>query len=203
MDGLGERLREQRGHVGMSQRALARAAGISSAYLSQLENGLKQPSLDVLDRLAEELGVGSSALLGDEGTPPLGLPTGEVVHGARALAEIEREVRSPAALLRLVDRVREYLAGPLGERLGAYRQVAEDYVALVDAFAHHRYRSLPGAAIVVVVASLSYLIDPEDVWPDAHPHGHVDDLAILAFTRALVADDLVDFRRWRAQQGTG
>ena len=42
----------------LSQEALARAAGVSSGYLSKLERGLyKEPSYDVLSRIAGALSV--------------------------------------------------------------------------------------------------------------------------------------------------
>jgi transcriptional regulator with XRE-family HTH domain len=43
--------------LGMRQGALAASAGITSAYLSMIENGLRQPEPEVTRRLADELGV--------------------------------------------------------------------------------------------------------------------------------------------------
>lgn len=43
--------------LGMRQGALAASAGISSAYLSQIEHGVRQPEFEVARRLADELGV--------------------------------------------------------------------------------------------------------------------------------------------------
>lgn len=41
----------------LTQQHLAEAAGISTPYLSQIENGLREPSVDVLKRLAAVLAV--------------------------------------------------------------------------------------------------------------------------------------------------
>jgi DNA-binding XRE family transcriptional regulator len=46
-----------REHRGLSAVALAKAVEISPPYLSQIEHGRRQPSLDVLRRLAQALGV--------------------------------------------------------------------------------------------------------------------------------------------------
>lgn len=56
MEDLGSRLRSIREEQGLSMSEVARRAGISKAYLSQLENGDSQhPSYEVLGRLATAL----------------------------------------------------------------------------------------------------------------------------------------------------
>lgn len=50
-------VRVWREHRGLSARALARRAGISTAYLSQIETGKKPGSFDAMGRLARALGV--------------------------------------------------------------------------------------------------------------------------------------------------
>ncbi|HSM67869.1 MAG TPA: helix-turn-helix transcriptional regulator [Ilumatobacteraceae bacterium] len=71
---LGEFIRSQRRIADLSQRELARLADLSDAYLSQLERGLHEPSVRVLNGLAQALNVPSDRLLGylgrhDEVTP--------------------------------------------------------------------------------------------------------------------------------------
>lgn len=56
-----KRLREARG---LSQRALARACGVTSQAVSLIEAGRREPSLAMARRLAEALGVGLSELAG-------------------------------------------------------------------------------------------------------------------------------------------
>jgi transcriptional regulator with XRE-family HTH domain len=49
---------------GMTQRALAKQAGVTPGYVAQLEMGArKNPSLEVLRRLAKALGVPVTELL--------------------------------------------------------------------------------------------------------------------------------------------
>jgi len=52
----GERLREARLRAGMSQRELSEP-GVSYAYISRIEAGVRTPSVKVLRKLAPKLGV--------------------------------------------------------------------------------------------------------------------------------------------------
>jgi transcriptional regulator with XRE-family HTH domain len=58
-----EVLREIRQEKGLSQEALADRAGLHRTYISQVERGLKSPSLRSLEQIAQALGVPASALL--------------------------------------------------------------------------------------------------------------------------------------------
>ena len=66
MDDFGARLAEIRSDAGFSQSALAEAVGTSQSAISQMESGERQPSFDMLRRLAKALGVSTSHLLGGE-----------------------------------------------------------------------------------------------------------------------------------------
>jgi len=65
MSTMGERIRMQRGRLGLTAAELARRAEISKAYLSELEND-KVPSVSaaVLYRIASELGCTMESLMG-------------------------------------------------------------------------------------------------------------------------------------------
>jgi transcriptional regulator with XRE-family HTH domain len=52
-----ENLRTARDKAGISQEQLAERAGLHRTYISQLERGLKSPSLDVIVALARGLRV--------------------------------------------------------------------------------------------------------------------------------------------------
>ncbi|MEU0937547.1 helix-turn-helix transcriptional regulator [Embleya sp. NPDC005971] len=62
---IGERVRFYRTRRGRTQAAVAGLAGIAEDYLSQIERGLKTPTIAVLHTLAKELAVPTSALLGE------------------------------------------------------------------------------------------------------------------------------------------
>ncbi len=58
-----EVLREIRQENGLSQEELADRAGLHRTYISQVERGLKSPSLRSLEQIAQALGLPPSALL--------------------------------------------------------------------------------------------------------------------------------------------
>jgi len=59
---LGDYIREQRRTAEMSLRQLARLAGVSNPYLSQIERGLRQPSAEILQQIARGLRISAEAL---------------------------------------------------------------------------------------------------------------------------------------------
>ena len=60
---LGEGVRAIRTQLGWSQEKLAEAAGLHRSYISQLERGHRNPTLDVLVRLASALDTKLSVLV--------------------------------------------------------------------------------------------------------------------------------------------
>lgn len=60
---LGTAVRELRTERGLSQEALADAAQVHVTYLSGIERGLRNPSLDKLNALAAALKLGTLELL--------------------------------------------------------------------------------------------------------------------------------------------
>jgi transcriptional regulator with XRE-family HTH domain len=60
---LGEELRRAREEAGLTQEDLAFEAKLSRPYVSMLERGLKSPTLDVLFRLCDAMGVRASELV--------------------------------------------------------------------------------------------------------------------------------------------
>jgi len=59
---LGAFIRSQRELQAMSVRQLAELSGISNPYLSQIERGLREPSEQVLDAIAQQLELSADAL---------------------------------------------------------------------------------------------------------------------------------------------
>jgi transcriptional regulator with XRE-family HTH domain len=59
---LGEFIRELRKNARISLRQLAEQAGVSNPYLSQIERGLRRPSAEVLQQLANALRVSTPLL---------------------------------------------------------------------------------------------------------------------------------------------
>ena len=65
-DLIGKRIREARTQRRMTQEQLAEKAEITIVYLSELERGIKLPSLTVFVAIAEALHVSTDSLLRDE-----------------------------------------------------------------------------------------------------------------------------------------
>jgi len=83
----------------MSLRDLANRSGVSKAYLSQLENDPgRRPSVDVVVRIAEALGVSVLELLdrGDAGTGPTGHPASAAGTEDAAGADLSATAAAPS-----------------------------------------------------------------------------------------------------------
>lgn len=60
---LGNTLKRLRGIYGYSAKEMSELLGISSSYLSEIENGKKKVSMDLLERYSELLGLRVSTLV--------------------------------------------------------------------------------------------------------------------------------------------
>jgi ribosome-binding protein aMBF1 (putative translation factor) len=60
-----ELVRKHRTRKGLSQEALAEAAGIHHTYVGLLERGERKPTIDVAERVARALGCKLSALIAE------------------------------------------------------------------------------------------------------------------------------------------
>ncbi len=80
VDALGDFIKRQRRLADLSQRELARLADLSDAYLSQIERGLHEPSVRVVNALSSALNIPSDKLFGFLGrTEEAAVPTTESV----------------------------------------------------------------------------------------------------------------------------
>jgi transcriptional regulator with XRE-family HTH domain len=78
---VGDFIREQRSAAKVSLRELARAAGVSNPYLSQVERGLRKPSAEILQQIAKALRISAETLyvragILDEDAEPTDLEVG-------------------------------------------------------------------------------------------------------------------------------
>ncbi len=116
---FGTVIRQSRDVRGLSSLEAARAAGISAAYLSKLENdGVKKPSPPVLHRLSEALSVPYAELMRLNGYRLPGEPDGRPVEslGAALFADITADER---------DELVEYLAWYRARRRSGRPPVAQ------------------------------------------------------------------------------
>lgn len=70
IDGIGERIREERERAGLSQRKLAKRLGLSPSLISQLESGQTKPSVGTLYAIVTELGVSVDSVIRSGDEPP-------------------------------------------------------------------------------------------------------------------------------------
>jgi len=103
---FGEFVKAQRKLAQISQRNLAKSAGFSDSYLSQLERGMYMPSPQMVRALADAIGVPASVLLAQLGLldDDEGRPGGveEAIHAETRLTPAQREA--------LITVYRSYLA---------------------------------------------------------------------------------------------
>lgn len=70
-DILARNLRLLRAHRGLSQEGLAFESGINRTYVSDVERGVRNVSIDNISRLATALGVPAWELLKDDASDPV------------------------------------------------------------------------------------------------------------------------------------
>jgi transcriptional regulator with XRE-family HTH domain len=111
---LGDYIREQRESAQVSLRQLAKNAGVSNPYLSQIERGLKKPSAEILQQIAKGLRISAETLyvragiLEDRGT------TSDVVGAI--LADLTIDDRQKRVLLDIYESFRSEHAADLATR---------------------------------------------------------------------------------------
>nr|WP_269442027.1 helix-turn-helix transcriptional regulator [Jatrophihabitans sp. SB3-54] len=92
---IGEFIREQREQAEVSVRQLARLAGVSNPYLSQIERGLRKPSADILQQIAKGLRISAEQLYVRAGILETRIGNPELVAAILAdegLAERQKQV---------------------------------------------------------------------------------------------------------------
>jgi transcriptional regulator with XRE-family HTH domain len=69
MDDIGVRLKSIRTHQGLSQRGLAKKSGVSNATISLIEHGRTDPSMGMLKRILEAMGVSFAEFFSSDSRP--------------------------------------------------------------------------------------------------------------------------------------
>jgi len=103
---VGDFIRTQRNAAQVSLRELARSAGVSNPYLSQVERGLRKPSAEILAQIARGLKISAETLYEQAGILDRRSGTPDTVTAIRSDPALSE--RHKAVLLDLY----ESLAGP-------------------------------------------------------------------------------------------
>lgn len=90
---LGEMIRRQREMASLPMRQLAAMAGISNPYLSQIERGLRDPSDQVLNAIADSLQMSADSLRPPAPEPDLNEAPPPVVVAIRADPDLTTQQR--------------------------------------------------------------------------------------------------------------
>jgi transcriptional regulator with XRE-family HTH domain len=98
---LGEFIRRQRELSEVSMRQFAELAGISNPYLSQIERGLRAPSEQVLQSIADVLEMSADTLYDQAGVPREEDGPSDVVRAIREDAKLTGRQRQ--ALIEVYD----------------------------------------------------------------------------------------------------
>lgn len=92
---VGEFIRQQRENAQQSIRDLARAAGVSNPYLSQIERGIRRPSAEILQQIARALEISAESLYVRagilDGTPPAASSVPEAIMNDERLTAEQRQ----------------------------------------------------------------------------------------------------------------
>src|SRR5947209_9041023 len=106
---VGDYIREQRSAARVSLRELARTAGVSNPYLSQVERGLRKPSAEILASIARGLKISAETLYEQAGILDRRSGTADTVAAIRSDPALSE--RHKAVLLELYETyVREHAA---------------------------------------------------------------------------------------------
>lgn len=210
----GTRVRDRRLLLGMKQADLARAAGVSPAYINLIEHNRRRVGPDLLAALADALAVEPAALAeGAEG------PLFDALREAAATGE--------AGLQPEIDRAEEFVgrfpgwAGLLAVRQGQVARLTREIAALSDRLAQDPFLSASLHEVLSVVTSLhassAILAETEDIEPEwrsrFHRNIHADSERLAGASAALVsyldqerapetalASPQEEFERWLAGQ---
>ena len=187
----GSRLRERRLQLGLRQAEVARAAGISASYLNLIEHNRRRIGADVMERLAQALGVPMATLAEGAGGALIedlrAAAASSGVAGAGAQAELDRlddfAGRFPgwARTLAMVHR-----------RAQGLERAVE---ALNDRMTHDPHLSASLHEVLSAVSSVrstsAILAETEDIDPDwrerFHRNLHQDSERLALGAEALVA----------------
>jgi transcriptional regulator with XRE-family HTH domain len=92
---VGEFIRQQRENAQQSIRDLARSAGVSNPYLSQIERGIRRPSADILQQIARALEISAETLYVRagilDGTPPETSSVPEAINNDERLSAEQKQ----------------------------------------------------------------------------------------------------------------
>jgi transcriptional regulator with XRE-family HTH domain len=160
MPTVGENIRYFREQIGMTQMALARAVGVAPPYVSQLEAGVRDPSLSVARKVAAALGVDVALLVGGKASgEPRRLTRAQKAGMFMALLR-DLEEGSTAAAIRGRDAVGMMGSIEMRELHSEQRSFEVFHGTIVDSKQKPVLRSHPGHEVILCLkGELEVILD--------------------------------------------
>jgi len=150
---LGETIRAQRQRNQLPMRTLAERVGISNPYLSQIERGLRAPSDQVLESIAQALGTTGRALHEAAGLTPPGEEAEDVPEPAVLLALREDALLSDTQRRALESVYRAFTEGKVPVRRRRRRRIAAAHSEVAVAAAEAAAAEAASAAVEAAAAA--------------------------------------------------
>lgn len=85
-------------------------------------------------------------------------------------------------------------------KAGGLQKVRKDLALLADYVSdiiHGHYHNYNKSSIILALAGLIYVVSPLDVIPDFLPIGFLDDITIITWAIAKIADELSKYCQWK------
>jgi len=80
---IGSKIKELRQKMKMSRKDFSQAAGISASYLSEIERGLKRPTVDIILKISKAFNLKVSELLDEIPSNPMSPEVKELIDTLR------------------------------------------------------------------------------------------------------------------------
>ncbi len=131
-----------------------------------------------------------------------------IITEEKALAVIKDNYDEAEEILENEDKLEKFLQRlenklkviPVaGEKLSEVPVMA----SLIKSYVKKEYIEIPMGTILAVLGALIYFVSLIDLIPDAIPGvGHIDDVAVITACLKLVESDIVEYSKWREENGT-
>ncbi len=110
----------------------------------------------------------------------------------RDVEEIEKD---PEEVRSLLQKVKQIIAHN-SARLGRILEPVQIFLRMVRDYINGSYRQIPAGRVLLIIASLAYLVSPFDAVFDFLPGGFIDDAAIFTWLFASMKSEVDAYLEW-------